>query len=87
MPFAQIWLKIKIAFILAWFGKGDSKLKVTLLYENPFGNWYFVQYVYFSIAVITLSKRKFPEKNCKFEILYLEKYLCDESGFFGVNKP
>ena len=34
----------------------------------------------------SLSESKFPEKNCKFETLYLGKYLCDKSPFFGNSK-
>ena len=41
--------------------------------------------MYFRIAVITLSKSKFREKNCKFETLYLWKHLCDKSQFLRVN--
>ena len=87
MPFPQISLKIKIAAILGWLGRSDSKLKVTLLYERAFDKWYFGQYMYFAVAIIKLSGTKFPEKNCKFQMLYLEKYTCDESVFLGDNKP
>ena len=30
-----------------------------------------------------LSETKFPDKNSKFETLYLEKHMCEESGFQG----
>ena len=34
MPFWQIWQKIKIAAILATFGRNDSNLKLKLVYEG-----------------------------------------------------
>ena len=39
MPFPKISLKIKMAGILAWFGRYHAKLKVKLLYERAFDNW------------------------------------------------
>ena len=39
--------------------------------------------MYFGVARIKLSETKIP----KFETLYLEKYMCDESGFLRDNKP
>ena len=43
--------------------------------------------MYFAVAVIRPNKSKFPEKNCKFKMLYLGKNLGDKSEFFGDNKP
>ena len=43
--------------------------------------------MYFAVAIMKLSETKFPEKNSKFETLYLEKYMCEESGFLGDKKP
>ena len=37
--------------------------------------------MYFAVAIMKLSETKFPDKNSKFERLYLEKYMCEESGF------
>ena len=42
--------------------------------------------MYFRIAVITLSKSKFGEKNCKFETLCLWQYLCDKPEYFRDNR-
>ena len=42
--------------------------------------------MYFSLAIITLSDSKFSEKNCTFEMLYLEKYMCQKSGFLEDNE-
>ena len=42
--------------------------------------------MYFSLVIITLSDSKFSEKNCTFEMLYLEKYMCQKSGFLGDNE-
>ena len=42
--------------------------------------------MYFRIAVMTLSKSKVREKNCKFETLYLRQYLCDKSEFIGDHR-
>ena len=42
--------------------------------------------MYFGLPIINLSESKFSEKNCKFEMLYIEKYMCDKSGFLGDNK-
>ena len=39
-----------------------------------------------SLDSICLSETKFPEKNCKFETLYPEKKMCDESVFFRDHK-
>ena len=39
--------------------------------------------MYFAVAIMKLSETKFPDKNSKFERLYLEKYMCEESGFQG----
>ena len=75
-----------MAAILPWFGRDDSKLKVKLLYEKAFDNWLFGQYMYFAAAVIKVSKSKYIEKNCKFEMLYLQKCLCGKSGCLGDNK-
>ena len=85
MPFPQILLKMKIAAILDRFGRYDSNLKVKLLYERAFNNQQFGQYMYFGLAIIKLSESKFSEKNCKFETLYLEKYMCGKSGFLFFN--
>ena len=87
MRFWQIWQKIKIAAILARVGRNDSNLKMKLLYERALDIVYFWHYMYFAVAITKPSKRTFLEKNCKFETLYLEKYLCDKSEFFGGNKP
>ena len=76
-----------MAAILAWFGTNDSNLKFKLLYERALDNLQFCQYMYFPIAVIRLSERKFLEKNCKFETLYFGKSMCDKSGFLRNNKP
>ena len=38
MLFWQIWQKIKMVAILAWFGRNDWKLKVKLLYERVLDN-------------------------------------------------
>ena len=75
-----------MAAILAWSRRNDSNLKVKLLYETALNNLQFCQYVYFPIAVMRLSESKFPEKNCKFEMLHFGKYLCDKSEFLGDNK-
>ena len=37
--------------------------------------------MYFRIAVISLSKSKLREKNCKFETLYLWQCVCDKFQF------
>ena len=34
----QIWKKIKMAAILAWFGRNDSNLELKLLYERALDN-------------------------------------------------
>ena len=86
MPFPQKLLKMNITAILARFGRYDSKLKVKLLYDRAFHSQQFGQYMYFSLAIITLSDSKFSEKNCTFEMLYLEKYMCQKSGFLGDNE-
>ena len=87
MPFWQICQKIKTAAILVWFDRNASNLKIELLYKRALDIVYFWHYMYFAIAIIRLSNRTFLEKICKFETLYLEKYLCDKSEFFGDNKP
>ena len=38
MPFCQIWQKIKMTGILAWFGRNDSKSKLKLFYERTLNN-------------------------------------------------
>ena len=85
--FPQISLKMKIAAILGGFARYDSKLKVKLLYKRALDNRQFGQHMYFAVAIIELSETKFPEKNCKFETLYLENYLCQESGFLELKRP
>ena len=86
MTFGQKWQKIKMAAILAWFGRNDSKLKLKLFYKRALDNSYFSQYMYFAIAAIRLTISKFPEKNSKFEMLYLGKYLSHKSAFYGDYK-
>ena len=43
--------------------------------------------MYFALAIMNLSETKFPEKNSKFEMSYLKKYMCEETGFLGDKKP
>ena len=43
--------------------------------------------MYFALAIMNLSETKFPEKNSKFEMPYLKKYMCEETGFLGDKKP
>ena len=43
-------------------------------------------YIFCYSCNYSLSESKFPEKNCKFETLYLGKYLYDKSPFFGNSK-
>ena len=76
-----------MAATLASFDRNDSKLKLKLLYERALDNQQFCQYMYFPIAVIKLSESKFPEKNCKFEMLYFGKSVCDKSESLGDNRP